>query len=220
MIWVSKCNAKNRPYQTASGDWREFFQTGRIGEWGSTEWRPEVAEVKNGDTIIAYQTDRNELVGVARAVDLKLRGRYQDLILKPVETIGVKVRPLKSADPRIAAIRALQPGPIRTLYPISRNDARWLLKKAGARSHADLPNDEILGLRSASNMGGGFGTADQNRETELAAVGFVTSYFRSRGWTVQDIETENRGYDLVCKRNGKRLDIEVKGVAGAKRQFL
>lgn len=218
MIWVYKCNSKNRPYQVAYGDWQKFFETGRIDKWGSTEWTPALAEAKKGDTIIAYQTDRNELVGIARVVEHKARGRYQDLMLKPVEMIGVKVRPLKNADPKVAVIPALQPGPIRTLYAISGTDARRLLKKAGAKSYADLLGGKLR--LSPPNKGGGFGSPDQNKETEDAAISFVISYLTSRGWAVQNIGSENRGYDLICTRNGRRIDVEVKGVGGSKSQFL
>ena len=218
MIWVYKCNSKKRSYQVSYGDWQKFFEAGRIDEWGSTEWIPALADAKEGDTIIAYQTDRNELVGVARVVEQKPRGRYQDLMLKPVETIGVKVRPLKNNDPKVAVIPALQPGPIRTPYEISEDDARRLLKKAGAKSHVNL-GDGHLPL-SPPNKGSGFGSPDQNHETEVAAVNFVISYYTSRGWAVQNIGSENRGFDLICTRNRRRIDVEAKGVGGSKSQFL
>src|SRR5205823_1679615 len=50
----------------------------------------------------------------------------------PIRKIGVKVRPLKTHEPKIAAIPALQPGPIRTLYSIQGSDAKRLPRAAGA----------------------------------------------------------------------------------------
>jgi hypothetical protein len=85
-----------------------------------------VARATSGDTIIAYQTDRNELVGLARMV--KFKGT--EVYLEAVEKIGTRVRPLKKADTRIAVIPALQPGPIQTIYAISDSDGNRLVQAA------------------------------------------------------------------------------------------
>src|SRR6266496_2625468 len=116
MFWVYKCNARKPPRWVRYGDWNDFFVDGIVREWGSTEWTPAIAKVKRGDTIIAYQTDRNELVGLAKVISLKPMGQHRELILKRLRPIGVKVRALKALDRRVAAIPAFQPGPIRTLY--------------------------------------------------------------------------------------------------------
>jgi hypothetical protein len=131
MYWVYKCNSKDREYQRTYGDWAEVFESQGPQWWGTTKIVPELSKASAGDTILAYQTDRNELVGVARVVGWKPQGKYKRLILKPVRTIGVRVRPLKEASSKIARIPALQPGQIRTLYSISRADATALLKAAG-----------------------------------------------------------------------------------------
>lgn len=128
--WVYKCNSRQPDYARASGDWREFFDGKHGDRWGSTQWTPEIEVVKRDDIIIAYQTDRNELVGVARVRQSCNRDTY--LHLKPVLRIGVKVRPLKESDPEIAAIPALQGGPIQTVYRIDEPDAARLLAAAGA----------------------------------------------------------------------------------------
>lgn len=130
--WVYKCNSKNREYQVAYGDWDSFFDRSRVGRWGSTKWGPSLAKLTPGDMIVAYQTDRNKVVGTCRMVRFKKNGPYKIVYLEPLERIGVKVRPLKEADPRIAAIPAFQGGPIMTLYSISEDDARLLLEAAGA----------------------------------------------------------------------------------------
>ena len=122
-FWIYKCNSKGREYQRTYGDWAEVFATTEAQWWGTTKVVPELANANKDDTILAYQTDRNELVGVARVVGWRPQGKYKRLILKPVRTIGVRVRPLKEANSTVARIPALQPGPIRTLYPISRADA-------------------------------------------------------------------------------------------------
>ncbi len=125
--WVYKCNSQQHEYQRAWGDWKDFF-SGKYSRWGSSKWTPEIAKVRRGDILIAYQTNRNELVGIARVSQSCERDTY--LHLKVVMTIGVKVRPLKESNPQIAAIPALQGGVIRTVYDISESDAQRLLRAA------------------------------------------------------------------------------------------
>ena len=219
MYWIYKCNSRNRPHQVAYGDWNEFFRDllidGQASEWGSTELIPALADASRGDTVLAYQTDRNELVGVARVVRLSSRG---ELILKPLRRIGVKVRPLKKMDARVAAIPALQPGRIRTLYDISRSDAQVLIRAAGERARLERRASRAEVLSSVE--GGGFGQSAENKAVELAAVRHVVSHFRINGWNVRDVSRDKVGYDLVCVRKSSRLHVEVKGVSGSKRQFI
>jgi len=111
--WIYKCNSKNGPHQVSSGDWDSFFEHSSVHRWGSTEWIPSLAKLVPGDMIIAYQTNRNELVGVCRVAGFKNDRPYKILQLEPLERIGVKVRPLKALEPRIATMSALKPGLIR-----------------------------------------------------------------------------------------------------------
>ncbi len=217
-FWVYKCNNKNREYQRTWGDWAEVFESTEAQWWGSTKIVPDLARAKVGDTVIAYQTDRNELVGVARVVTWKPQGKYKKLVLKPIHRIGVRVRPLKEANARVARIPALQPGQIRTLYPISQTDAHTLLRAAGLRlaQAADAPEENA----ERSVQGAGFGTPEQNKLVERAALKHVTRYFRHQGWSVEDVSPENRGYDLLCKRSGELSHVEVKGARGEGQQFI
>jgi hypothetical protein len=131
--WIYKCNSQGHSYQNAYGDWRDFFDVraigGRKARWGLPSVTPDLTNLQKGDMVLAYQTDRNELVGLVRCVKAVAGGVY----FVPVEEIGVKVRPLKKADQAIAAIPALKPGPIQTLYSISKEDARRLLDAARAK---------------------------------------------------------------------------------------
>jgi hypothetical protein len=127
--WIYKCNSVQHPHQVVHGDWTRFFSNSG-GEWGSTECVPRLGNAHRGDIILAYQTDRNELVGLAKVTCLKPRGNFFDLILKPIRQIRVKVRPLKKRYPKIATINALRPGPIQTLYPIDAMDAKRLIDAA------------------------------------------------------------------------------------------
>jgi len=128
--WIYKCNTRQHKHQRAYGDWHNLFSKNRTDDWGSSDWIPDLAKLRKGDKVIAYQTNRNELVGIAKVHQSCNRDTY--VYLSPIQTIGVKVRPLKKSDPKIAAIPALQPGPIKTVYDISVHDARTLLKAAGA----------------------------------------------------------------------------------------
>lgn len=133
--WIYKCNSKNASHQNHFGDWTAFFNKTRDGgvlRWGTSEIVPRLADLETGDTVIAHQTDRNELVGVARVIEMKRCGEYLDVMLAPVEEIGVKVRPLKKSDERIGELDALRPGPIKTIYDISPRDAKYFLAKARA----------------------------------------------------------------------------------------
>ena len=128
--WVYKCNSRNNSYQGAYGDWEEYFDKDGREQWGSTDWVPALANLKKGDMVIAYQTDRNQLVGLAKVRQSCEKDTY--VYLTPVDRISpVKVRLLKKSDSKIAAIPAFLPGPVQTLYSISKPDAQRLLKAAG-----------------------------------------------------------------------------------------
>src|SRR6266480_393804 len=217
MLWIYKCNSRGREYQRAVGDWSDFFISRRAQQWGSTEYVPELKAAKVGDRIIAYQTDTNELVGIARVVQWQRRGAHEHLILRPVAIIGVKVRPLKKAHPSVAGILALQPGPIRTLYPITQRDARTLLGAASARLQGSPATHEPS---DASMHGAGFGTAVENRRVEKAAIKHVRDRLKRGGWQVQDVSREKPGYDLLCRRRDERFNLEVKGARGEAPHFI
>jgi hypothetical protein len=128
--WVYKCNSKGLPYQKAWGDWNDLFHGDPSEHWGSSQRISALEKLKKGDMIIAYQTDRNELVGIAQVRQPCDYDSY--LYLDPIEIIGVKVRPLRKADSKIHAIPAFKPGLIQTIYKISEADAKRLLKAAGS----------------------------------------------------------------------------------------
>lgn len=216
--WIYKCNAKKHPYQVASGDWDEVFASVEPSSWGSTEWTDELRKARAGDVILAYQTDRNELVGLARVVRFESRKGYRDIILRPLEELRVKVRPLKKASRDIGRIDALQPGPIHTLYSISATDADKLLKAAKAEYRVDIASATEASEKAMS--GGGFGSPEENRRVERAAVTFVRRYFKRYGWGVRDVSATRCHYDLECRRGRSTLHVEVKGTRGTDQQFI
>lgn len=219
--WVYKCNSRNLPYQRANGDWRDFFDMGKKQDWGSTDWIPALADLNVGDLIIAYQTNRNELAGLAKVTQTSEKDT--NVYLKPLESINVRVRPLKKANPKIASIQALQPGPIKTIYPISDTDARQLLKAAGSTYEIAFPrpNQKLQKQKpGARASGGGFGSGENNAEVEAAAIDFVKRFYCQEGWEVESVERDRCGFDLRCKKNKSVLEVEVKGIKGTTEEFI
>jgi hypothetical protein len=217
-FWIYKCNSRDHPNQVVHGDWDGFFTDTVAQEWGSTEWVPALAQAKRGDVVLAYQTNRNELVGVAKVTALRSRGRYLDLILTPVEELRVKVRPLKKSSPAIERIQALQPGPIHTLYSISPTEAKALLRAAKAQYSVSSQSARLAAEKAIA--GGGFGSAAENRKVEQAAVRFVRRNYEDAGWRVRDVSASCCGYDLECKRLRAVLHVEVKGTRGPEKKFI
>lgn len=68
--------------------------------------------------------------------------------------------------------------------------------------------------------GGGYADADRSREVEVAAVGLVRSRLQSDGWTVESVEVERRGFDLLCWRGDEEKHVEVKGTSGPEERFI
>lgn len=221
--WIYKCNSSQRDYQKAYGDWRDFFNGGTKKEWGSTEWIPKLIQLKRGDMIIAYQTNRRELVGLAKV--RQPCGIDPRLYLDPIELIGKKVPPLKKNDPEIEAIPALQGGPIKTLYSISESDALLLLNAAGSKYAGKAVNNLRKNLKRKqpqppSHHGGGFGDLDNNLQVEKTAIELVTNWYRQEGWTVRSVEREKCGFDLRCMKGDMLQEVEVKGIAGKSETFI
>lgn len=157
-------------------------------------------------------------MGVTRVVRLRPLGGYLDLILEPLEELRVKVRPLKRSSRAIARIPALQPGPIRTLYTLSSSEADRLLRAARARYKVDLQTATEEAQEAMA--GGGFGSAEENRRVEQAAVAYVRKYFRDYGWAVRDVSSTPCGYDLECRRRRDLLHVEVKGTRSSGQKFI
>jgi hypothetical protein len=68
--------------------------------------------------------------------------------------------------------------------------------------------------------GAGFGNPETNRKVERAAVSAVTEWYESEGWTVESVEAEKCGYDLLCRKDSEENHVEVKGVQGELVSFI
>lgn len=73
---------------------------------------------------------------------------------------------------------------------------------------------------TAKPGGQGFGSPEENRAIEEAAVAFVVRKYESSGWRVTSRESERVGYDLECTRRRDVLHLEVKGLSGEEWSFM
>ena len=75
-----------------------------------------------------------------------------------------------------------------------------------------------------NTTGAGFGTSENNKEIEIAAVKYAASYFSNLGFEVQSVEQnnngDNKGFDLKCIKEGVALNVEVKGIRGNDPSFI
>lgn len=92
-------------------------------------------------------------------------------------------------------------------------------KSTIAQYRGDRRTDEIAGIlflesaavASVSVRGGGFADPQTRAEIEQAAIHFVTRELEREGFTVEDRQRENCGYDLLARRGEEELLYEVKG---------
>lgn len=130
-FWIFKCNDKGHEHQVQHGDWNDVFSERLPQEWGSAESIKADGELEAGDLLIAYQTDRNEVVGLVEVVKPNQKGK---LYVRPIEEYRVRLLPLKKQDERIGKLGAFAQGKIATIYSITTADAWHLLNVVKAQS--------------------------------------------------------------------------------------
>jgi hypothetical protein len=104
-----------------------------------------------------------------------------------------------------------------------RTDRSVIDQYRGERSAGDVAG--ILFLESVDAVsvtvrGGGFADPQTRREIELAAVHYVTRELELRGFTVEDRQRENCGYDLLARRGQEEFLYEVKGTDAISPRFF
>jgi Protein NO VEIN, C-terminal len=216
--WMYKCSTSARTGQN-SGDWERVF-AGDARLWGEPSKIPTLDDLRSGHLLLAYQSNRNELVGVARVLGFERYRGSRHVKVVPVERIGVKVRPLKKQYSRIGALGALRQGPVQTLYEVATSDAEFLLRVARAATSADP--------RSQSESKGKFGSSDGadsvtqylresqgfevdpavRKVIEAAAVQRARHHYERVGFRVIE---RGKPFDLECRRGSTTLFVEVKG---------
>jgi hypothetical protein len=229
-LWVYKNNAKGHGYQTATGDWDSFFAESGDGTWGGVATmgrtsRKLMDEMRRGDLVLAWQSDRRRAIGVLRFDGLAHSTDGARMRFTPLArfTTPVPLLELRDAVDGLADINAFKSGFPQTLYRTSQSEARLILdvcgynRAKGSRrgDEGSDPVDEVYAAAAA-----GFGDAETNRKVERAAVRAVTADYKTKGWHVESVEADRCGYDLVCRRARKAEHVEVKGVNSSRVEFI
>lgn len=174
-------------------------------------------ELKEDDFVLIYcQAPHSAIVATARACWDARKGvdyRY--------ETELKEVRMLK--DPiTLAELRKIFPKWIWTkkargqVY-LERETGKALWRRA-ARIEASLV-EEALAAKIVKAVGAGFGTSENNKRVEQAAIAYATRHFKKQGFQVKSRERENIGYDLEVSKGKKAYHVEVKGISGSRVRF-
>lgn len=83
------------------------------------------------------------------------------------------------------------------------------------RNNLPMYYEEII-----PSIGAGFGSSERNKEVEIAAIKYATSFFAKDGWEVISVEQDKVGYDLRCIKGEQEYHIEVKGISGPGQSFI
>jgi hypothetical protein len=122
--------------------------------------------------------------------------------------------------------------PVSSLTEGSLRHVHWATQFSGIRIRDDaarelerLWQDHLGHLRfrptlARKHKGGGFGSFENNRAVEHAAVDHVTASLKKEGWTVRNVEARQCGFDLLCRRLNEELHVEVKGASGPEQRFI
>ena len=83
------------------------------------------------------------------------------------------------------------------------------------------PSDGIAGATLTSGpYRGGSPDPETKRQVEAAAIEFVTAWLTSQGFTVEDRQRDNYGYDLLASSAQQNLKVEVKGTDASEPRFF
>jgi len=83
-----------------------------------------------------------------------------------------------------------------------------------------VSDEEVQAFEQALRVGAGFGDPETNRKVERAAIACVAKYYESHGWTVQSVEADRCGFDLLCVKGALEEHVEVKGIQGEVVSFI
>ena len=94
-------------------------------------------------------------------------------------------------------------------------DRLWRARTGSPKSGATS-----IAATASRTVGAGFGSPEENKRIERAAIRVATIHLEHDGWRVRSVETDKVGYDLHCDRAGQILRTEVKGVRGTEMRFI
>ena len=141
-LWVYKVNKKAG--NLAWGDWNSVFdKPGHAQTWGGAKAtaKPDGKrifneEMRTGDLILAWQSNRHAAIGLCEVVgwDESSTG-IDDLLLHPIEEFDkpVKLHVLKrTTHPELQDVASLKQGNAATIYRTTTEEARMLLAACGS----------------------------------------------------------------------------------------
>lgn len=119
------------------------------------------------------------------------------------------------ADPILAGSEVVRAQQQSNPVFFTKEEYRALLALRKSWPTAHLADEEPA---TVTPRGAGFGTAEQNRRVELAAMKAVTEHYEKAGYVVRDVSRLNLGWDLTAipeTMNENPKHIEVKGTSGS-----
>ena len=142
-LWVYKCNATD-PNNEGQGDWDYFFKKMRgRGRWGGTDciFNPSsrqilLEEMKKGDLVLAWQTDRRVAIGLCVVDLLQIMGGEANIHLKKLMVFPGSVAILghKKSSRALAEGKAFVQGKLGTLFETTPEEAQEIARLCGFSS--------------------------------------------------------------------------------------
>ena len=102
------------------------------------------------------------------------------------------------------------PGQFTAYYPASRGDPGAVIERRICEFISETATRESEPPRGLAH-GGHQGDAEHRKRIEQAAVDHVWDHFEGLGYTLEDRQKDNKGYDLKAVRSDETLCVEVKG---------
>ncbi len=109
---------------------------------------------------------------------------------------------------------------LQAIRRLTASDAVLLNRYSGNFNLSTAEQSLSVWIERAIKTGAGFGNPETNRKVERAAISCVTEWYESRGWQVQSVEIEKRGFDLLCVKPSIEEHVEVKGIQGSVPAFI
>lgn len=104
-----------------------------------------------------------------------------------------------------------------TVFSLSAEEWHRVAREAGLQE--DLGEPDPLPPKQ-SGVGQGYGlTGKERRAVELHAQALVENHYVGLGFEVQDV-SQGKPFDLLCKRGGEEIRVEVKGTTGSGEQVF
>lgn len=209
-------------------DFTKFPLKGESGRWYTS--RPPKTWL-HGDTLFIWAGSPLLRV-IGRAVLTKPDAGFDD----PIYHFGVEYATNLVEGPTITDLRRdpllrtasfLKSGPSGTVFPLTSEQGTRMLQLLApltlgfplVLSMPLKPNKaEEIAIRR--RLGAGFGTAEDNRKVERAAVAAATKHYKRDGWQVKSVEAGKCGFDLLCRKERQECHVEVKGISGGGFGFI